>query len=98
MAPISLSDAAMDMVMKMTAPITPDDRVALVNALATLLRSEPQPPGDGAVFRHLRTLLSTGHYKRNDALAVGGTAKGVARPTAGQSPLCNASPIRRARG
>jgi hypothetical protein len=90
---ISLSDSAMDLVMRLTTPLVPDDRVALVNALAALLRSEPQPPGDGAVFRHVRTLLSTGHYKRSDAFAVGG---GAARAT-GQSALCNASPIRRSR-
>jgi hypothetical protein len=47
--PISLSDDAMTLILRMTAPLVPDDRVALVNALAVLLRSEPQPPGDGAV-------------------------------------------------
>ena len=93
--PISLSDAAMDLVTKMTAPLVPDDRVALVNALVVLLRSEPQPPGDGAVFRHLRALLSTGSYRRNDSLAIGVGGAGIARPT-GRSTACNASPIRRA--
>jgi hypothetical protein len=93
--PISLSDDAMDLIMRLTTPLVPDDRVALVNALAALLRSEPQPPGDGTVFRHVRALLSTDNYKRLDALAIG--AGGVARAT-GQSALCNASPIRRSRG
>jgi hypothetical protein len=69
--PISLSDDAMDLIMRLTTPLVPDDRVALVNALAVLLRSEPQPPGDGTVFRHLRTLLGTGRYKRNDSLVTG---------------------------
>jgi hypothetical protein len=29
------------MIMKLTAPLVPTDRVAVVNALAALLRSEP---------------------------------------------------------
>jgi hypothetical protein len=89
--PINLSDDAMDLIMRLTTPLVPDDRVALMNALAALLRSEPQPPGDGTVFRHLRALLSTGSYKRSDALAIG--AGGVPRHD-GRSTLCNASPIR----
>jgi hypothetical protein len=86
---ISLSDDAMDLITRMTAPLIPDDRVALVNALAVLLRSEPQPPGDGAVFRHLHALLASGHYKRNDSLAVGAP---VPRHD-GRSALCNGAAI-----
>jgi hypothetical protein len=96
--PISLSDDAMNLVMRLTAPLARDDRVALMNALAVLLRSEPQPPGDGTVFRIMRSLLSTGHYKRSDSLVIGAGAAGIARATDGRSPLCNVSPIRRARG
>jgi hypothetical protein len=89
--PISLSDDAMTLILRMTAPLVPDDRVALVNALAVLLRAEPQPPGDGAVFRHLRALLRTGHYKRSDALTVS-NGRGDARAS-GLSGLCRGEAI-----
>jgi hypothetical protein len=87
--PISLSDEAMALIMRMTAPLVSGDRVALVNALAALLRSEPQPPGDGAVFRHLRALLGTGHHRRSDSLAVGTPAP----RHDGRSALSNGAPI-----
>jgi hypothetical protein len=61
---ISLSDDAMDLIVRLTAPLMPVDRTALVCALAMLLRSEPQPPGDGVVVRHLGALLRTGLYRR----------------------------------
>jgi hypothetical protein len=74
--------------------------VVLVNAVAALLRSEPQPPGDGAVFRHLRALLGTGHYRRSDSLATGGVP-GLAKPNGrsfakatGQSTLCRGAAIK----
>jgi hypothetical protein len=73
--PISLSDDAMDQIMRLTAPLAPPDRVALVNSLAALLKSEPvQPPGDGIVYRHVRALLSSGAYKRSATVAVGAAA------------------------
>jgi hypothetical protein len=84
--PISLP-----LIMRMTAPLVPDDRVALVNALAVLLRAEPQPPGDGAVFRHLRALLRTGNYRRSDSLTVS-NGRGDARPS-GLSGLCRGAAI-----
>jgi hypothetical protein len=74
--PVSLSDDAMTMIMKLTAPLVPQDRTAFMNSLAVLLRSEPaQPPGDGIVYRHARALLSSGSYRRADSLAVGGSAR-----------------------
>jgi hypothetical protein len=60
--------------------------------LAVLLRSEPQPPGDGAVFRHLRTLLRTGNYKRSDSLTISSGGRSVARAT-GLSGLCKGAAI-----
>jgi hypothetical protein len=70
-APIGLSDEALTLIMRLTAPLVPDGRVAFVDDLAALLRSEPQPPGDGAVYRHARELLRSGRYKRSDLYAIG---------------------------
>jgi hypothetical protein len=69
--PISLSDAALGQVMRLAEPLAPHDRSAFLAALALLLRSEPQPPGDGVVFRSARQLLASGLYARQDSFAVG---------------------------
>jgi hypothetical protein len=91
--PISLSDEAMNFILKMTAPLVPDDRTALMAALAQLLRQEPtQPAGDGVVHRHLRALIATGHYRRSDAMAVGGAKE--ARHSERRSVLWDAEPVR----
>ena len=88
--PISLSDDAMTMIMKLTAPLVLTDRVAFVNSLAALLKSEPaQPPADGIVYRHARALLSSGSYRRQDQLAVGASAPRHNR----RSALRNGAPI-----
>jgi hypothetical protein len=62
-----------DEVMRLTAPLLPHDRTALLHALAVLLRSEPvQPPSDGIVHQHCRELLRTGSYRRQDWLVAAG--------------------------
>jgi hypothetical protein len=38
----------------MAEPLAPPDRSSFLAALANLLREEPQPLGDGAVFRSAR--------------------------------------------
>jgi hypothetical protein len=63
--PISLSDEQFSHVMRLCEPLAPPDRSAFLAALVVLLRSEPQPLGDGAVFRAARQLLATGHYSRS---------------------------------
>jgi hypothetical protein len=71
-APVSLSSEALDAILRLTAPIVPNCRVALMNELAQRLRFEPeQPPGDGAVYRHLQALLRSGRFKRNDSMVIG---------------------------
>ena len=54
--PLALSDAAMSAVLQACQPLAPHDRNAFVNALANFLRSEPQPLGDGSVYRAVRAL------------------------------------------
>jgi hypothetical protein len=85
----------MTMVIQMLAPISPTDRNALLEALAVLLQQEPvQPVGDGAVARHLRTLLRTGAYARSDTI----TEPGAKSPRhSGASILWQGAP-RRYRG
>jgi hypothetical protein len=71
-SPVSLSDEALAAILRLTAPIVPNCRIALMNELAQRLRFEPeQPPGDGAVHRHLRALLNSGRFKRNDSMVIG---------------------------
>ena len=92
--PISLSDDAMDQIMKLTAPLVPSDRVAFMHSLAALLKSEPaQPPGDGVVYRHARALLSSGTYRRQNQLATGISAARHHQ----QSRLRSGAPIRNSR-
>ena len=91
---ISLSDNAMDQIMKLTAPLVPTDRVAFMHSLAALLKSEPaQPPGDGVVYRHAKALLSSGTYRRQNQLATGISAARHHQ----QSRLRNGAPIRNSR-
>jgi hypothetical protein len=55
---VSLSDEILTTLVQMCRPLTPPARIAFLEALAVLLRQEPQqPPGDGTVFRHARDLL-----------------------------------------
>jgi hypothetical protein len=54
--PLSLSDQQMSAVMRACEPILPPDRSAFLSALATLLRGEIQPLGDGVLFRAIRSL------------------------------------------
>jgi hypothetical protein len=65
--PISLSDDQLSTVMKAAAPLDPHRRSAFLVALATMLRSEPQPIGDGSLGRAIRQLQPTFH----DPLSVG---------------------------
>jgi hypothetical protein len=54
--PLALSDAQMSAVIRACDPLLPPDRDAFFRALANVLRGEPQPIGDGAVFRAVRSL------------------------------------------
>jgi hypothetical protein len=54
--PASLSDEQLSVI----TPLAPPDRSAFLAALANMLRPEPQPVGDGAVYRHARALLLSG--------------------------------------
>jgi hypothetical protein len=71
MQPVSLGKEQLAAVMALAEPLATPDRNAFLVALATLLRHEPQPIGDGAVFRAARQLLATGRYVRNSAVATG---------------------------
>jgi hypothetical protein len=72
--PISLSDEQLSVVTRLAEPLAPPDRSAFLAALAQLLRHEPQPLGDGVVFRSAKQLLATGHYSRSTMVAVGTAA------------------------
>jgi hypothetical protein len=67
--PISLSDEQLSVITRLAEPLAPHDRSAFLAALAQLLRHEPRPLGDGAVFRSARELLASGVYKRLDTMA-----------------------------
>jgi hypothetical protein len=54
--PISLSDDQLSTVMRATEPLAPHRRSAFLVALAAMLRSEPQPIGDGSLGRAIRSL------------------------------------------
>ena len=89
--PINLSDEQLSHVTRLAEPLAPHDRSAFLAALAQLLRHEPQPLGDGVVFRSARQLLSTGHYKLNSTVATG-----ITPPRHnGRSQLREAPPIAR---
>ena len=65
---VSLSDEILTTLVQMCRPLTPPARIAFLEALAVLLRQEPQqPPGDGTVCRHARELLRSGLYHRDGA-------------------------------
>ncbi len=55
--PIALSDEQLTAVLRACDPLLPSDRDPFLRALAALLASESQqPPGDGAVFRAIKSL------------------------------------------
>jgi hypothetical protein len=54
--PLALSDSQFAAVYRAAAPLLRPDRDAFLCALANVLRGEPQPLGDGAVFRAIRAL------------------------------------------
>ena len=54
--PLALSDSQMDAVLRAAEPLLLCDRGPFLIALAGMLRNEPQPLGDGAVFRACREL------------------------------------------
>jgi hypothetical protein len=54
--PLALTDNQYDAVCRACEPILPGDRDAFLRALANVLRGEPQPLGDGSVFRAIRAL------------------------------------------
>ena len=70
--PADIPDTALSEVLRLTEPLLPHDRAALLHALGVLLRSEPQPPSSAAVNRHCRALLRTGAYRRADWLITAG--------------------------
>jgi hypothetical protein len=55
--PISLSDEQLNVITPLAEPLAPPDRSAFLASLANLLRHEPQPLGDGVVFRSARQLF-----------------------------------------
>jgi hypothetical protein len=59
--PISLTDDQLSTVMRATEPLDPHRRSAFLSALAQMLRSEPQPIGDGALGRAIRQLQHEFH-------------------------------------
>ena len=64
---VSLSDEILTTLVQMCRPLTPPARIAFLEALAVLLREEPQqPPGDGTVCRHARELLRSGSTAANE--------------------------------
>jgi hypothetical protein len=76
--PISLSDEALTAVCQMCRPLAAPARSAFLEALAAALAGEPQPAGDGAVFRHARALLRTGRFGRaSEYLVDAATRDGV---------------------
>jgi hypothetical protein len=56
--PVSLSDDQLGFVMRICEPMLPADRSAFLQALAELLQTEPQPVGDGNLYRLARDLRS----------------------------------------
>ena len=54
--PIGVSDNQLDMIMRACAPLEPVDRDPFLRALAAALCGEPQPLGDGAVYRACKAL------------------------------------------
>ena len=54
--PIGVSDDQLAMIMRACEPLEPVDRDPFLRALAQALGSEPQPLGDGAVFRTIKAL------------------------------------------
>jgi hypothetical protein len=72
--PINLSDEQLSHVTRLAEPLAPHDRSAFLAALAQLLRHEPQPLGDGVVFRSARELLVSGVYRRSTTVTVGAAA------------------------
>jgi hypothetical protein len=90
---LALTDDQLTHVTRLAEPLAPADRSAFLAALANMLRSEPQPVGDGAVHRAAKQLLATGHYKPSSAVAIGA---GAPRHHL-QSRLRNGTAIGRAR-
>jgi hypothetical protein len=84
--PISLSDHQLSMVMTAAAPLDPHRRSAFLVALATMLRSEPQPIGDGSLGRCIRRLQPEFH----DPLSIASNSRPLVR---GRSKLVDAPPI-----
>ena len=56
--PVSLSDDQLGFVMRICEPMLPADRSAFLQALAELLQTEPQPVGDGNLYKLARDLRS----------------------------------------
>jgi hypothetical protein len=54
--PLAISDSQLSWLMNFVEPLEPTDRSAFLFALAALLHQEPQPIGDGALFRTARDL------------------------------------------
>ena len=54
--PIGVSDNQLAMIMRACAPLEPVDRDPFLRALAAALCSEPQPLGDGQIFRAIKAL------------------------------------------
>jgi hypothetical protein len=55
-APLTVSDLQLSAILRACDPLPPPDREPFLFALADLLRGEPQPLGDGSVFRAVRSL------------------------------------------
>ena len=52
--PLSFSDEQLTQIFRATAPLTPDQRLAFLEDLASSLRQASRPLGDGLVYRTVR--------------------------------------------
>ena len=66
MAPLGVTDDQLSMIMQACEPLLPIDRDRFLRALADALGAEPQPLGDGQIFRAIKSLR--GQYWRPPSL------------------------------
>jgi hypothetical protein len=83
--PISLTDDQLSTVMKAAEPLDPARRSAFLVALASMLRSEPQPVGDGSLGRAIRAL----QHEFRDPMCVGTSLPIHSRRKVGSAIACS---------
>ena len=54
LSPLSFSDDQLTQIFRAAAPLTPDQRLAFLEDLASSLRQASRPLGDGLVYRTVR--------------------------------------------